>query len=287
LGRLIKGQIDFDNIDNVIRAASAMGLTSDKDLHPYAVADAFEYEDGEIRLNPSKGFELGAWGKIRQLLYEKILNNPYEFRAQSALKWAIEECAQQEPKLRSANAWFLTDPMLTFEYLRKEPFARHLVDRVRLGNPPELLCSAWFDDLSSLLGPAGSENISVLRAEIGAATNLDVYVNYYLDKRRRPVELPVSRQPGLPFEKNGVGELPSGHSVVSTSGIVGVVGVSRVERRSLEHASGQTFVGRHSISELELRSVFERIFKRPIDVFLMGWVGTQQRVPQLELFAAS
>ncbi len=286
LGCLIKGRVDFDNIDNVIRAASAMGLMTERALHPFTVADAFEYEDGEVRVNPTKRFGLAAWGEIRQLLYEKILNNPYEFRAQSALKWAIEECAAKQPKLCAANAWCLTDPMLTYEYLRTEPFARALVDRVRLGNPPELLCSAWFDDLSSLMGTGGMMNIAALRSEILSATNLDVYVNYYLDKRHRLLDLPASKQTGLPFDDDRTDD--SSHaSPRGLSGIVGVIKISRVERISLEGLTGQASVGQCAIGEHELRSIFERVSTPPPNAFLMGWVGTQPTVPQLDLFQVS
>jgi hypothetical protein len=263
-----------------------MGLMTERDLHPYTVADAFEYEAGQVRISPSKKFGVAAWGEIRQLLYERILNNPYEFRAQSALKWAIEECASKQPRLCAANAWCLTDPMLTFEYLRTEPFARALVDRVRLGNPPELVCSAWFDDLSSLWGIDGVKKIARLRAEISSATNLEVYVNYYLDKRRRLLEIPSSRQPGLQFEARGTDE-PTPGQQLTPSGIVGVIGVSRVERLAQEDAPGGPCTGRLSVAEDELFAIFERVFRPPPRTVHMGWVGTQAHVPQPELFPVS
>jgi hypothetical protein len=286
LGCLIKGKMDFDNIDNVIRAASAMGLMTEKDLHPYTVADAFEYEAGEVRIDPSKKFGLAAWGEIRQLLYDKILNNSYEFRAQSALKWAIEECALKQPRLCADNAWCLTDPMLTFEYLRREPFPRALVDCVRLGNPPELLCSAWLEDLSPLLGTNGEKRIAALRAEISSATNLEVYVNYYIDKRRRSLELPSSRQPALKFEEGDFDDLRLGRQQIP-SGIVGVIGVSRVQRVALEGTHGEALTGRLSVNEHEFSSIFERHFTPPPRSVFIGWVGTQQQVPQPELFPVS
>jgi hypothetical protein len=176
--------------------------------------------------------------------------------------------------------------MLTFEYLRTEPFARALVDRVRLGKPPELVCSAWFDDLTSLGGDGGVKKIAALRAEISRATNLEVYVNYYLDKRRRLLELPASRQAGLPFEHRGGHEQTPGQKL-TPSGIVGVVGVSRVERVALEDVPGGACSGRLTVAEHELFAIFERFFRPPPRAVLMGWVGTQGRVPPPELFAVS
>ena len=92
-GRLLKGPLDLDNIDNVIRACTFMGiLTKGQQLHPYEVADALVVEDDSIKVDGNRAYAVQAWAKLREILYSAILDNPLEFRSQTTLKWAIEEC---------------------------------------------------------------------------------------------------------------------------------------------------------------------------------------------------
>jgi HD superfamily phosphohydrolase len=291
LGRLIKGDIDFDNIDNVIRGGSAMGIISPKDwIHPYEVINALVYEDECIRLDRGHTYAMLSWAGIRRQLYTSILNNPHEFRAQAAIKWAIEVCASEDQDLSNQSAWRLTDPMLTFEHLRRNPFARKLIDRVRIGKPPELLFSAWVEDLSPLLGEGSSETIYAICQEVSALSNMEVYVNYYLDKRERSISLDVSKSTSL--LASDVAEVinngSTSQSGKSRSGIVGLIGVSRFERVAKESESFESKgnMSKRPISEDLAVEVLERILKQRLTTFSLGWIGTSRKhLRQQSLFA--
>jgi hypothetical protein len=293
-GRIIKGDIDVDNIDNVIRAATAMGVIRERDqIHPYAVLDAIECADGDIQIRRDRRFAIAAWENARYVLYDTILSNPYEFRAQSTLKWAIEECSSGEPRLRTRAAWKYTEPELIFKYLRKQPFPRRLVDRLRRGKPAELLFSLWLEDLSPLMGAEGEATMSRLRAAVADIVNMEVYVNYYVDRRRRRISLPVRGNRSLFSDERSardactVGGEGKGSSA---GGVVGVVGISRAERIQAERGRLQSTVhqGAESISMKGIDSdalgrCFEDILcERPRSIW-RGWMGSHPEPEQLSL----
>lgn len=273
LGPLIKGRIDFDNIDNVVRASSAMGLFSPRDMiHPYDIIDALALDGNEIAIDEAKVSAISAWSEVRRQLYEAILNNQYEFRAQTTLKWAIEECAAQHEGLRRRGAWTITDPELTFTYLRSVPFSRTLVDRLRLGNPPELLFSAWINDLSVLTGGQSGHAIRGLSDALSDLTNCEVYVNYYLDKRSRRIDLPVRCNMNL-----FVPEQPATSADEQTAGNGGVVGaiyVTRTERASVEDAQGPCKQLAKRVPSLdEINIALERYLRQPVHSASFRWIG--------------
>lgn len=279
LGRLIKGDIDFDNIDNVIRASSAMGLVKDRDsFHPYEIIDAIIYEAGEIRIDPSRISALSGWAEARRRLYGDILNNGHEFRAQTAIKWAIEECAKEDPALAEPGAWRLTDPTLTFEHLRRVPFSKALVDRVRLGKPPELLFSAWIDDVTPLMGRNSQTTISKLCERISHLSNLDVYVNYYLDKRQRPITFDVSKRSSFLFgnDSNTDADLTPDNNSQKRRAVIGMVGINRVERYA---TSGSTMkdaqkLAKRRLDEPSAIAILQDVFSQAVQHFSLSWLGT-------------
>jgi HD superfamily phosphohydrolase len=232
LGRLVKGDIDFDNIDNVIRACTSMGLIETKNMvHPYEIIDALTIEDNEVRLNPDYLFTISLWKAARRLLYDSINNNAHEFRAQTAIKWAIEECTKNDEDLAKASAWRLTEPVLTFEHLRKNPFSRMLVDRVRIGKPPELLFTAWVEDLTPFFGEQSEQTIRDLCEQISALSNMEVYVNYYIDKRERAIQIKPSQLNSLLSTDSHLKACNEKEIIKGTaSGIMGLVAMSRIER---------------------------------------------------------
>jgi HD superfamily phosphohydrolase len=293
-GRLLKGAIDLDNIDNVIRACTFMGILSkEQQLHPYEVADALVLENDSVKIDASRVYAVQAWAKLRETLYKAILDNPFEFRSQTTLKWAIEESVRDDPTLRSPRAWCLTEPELVFEHLHRNKFSRELVRRVRLARPPEILFSAWLEDVSPLVG-TGSETITEKLVEsLQQLTNMEVYINFYADKRKREFDLDPSSQLGLwgtssPHAHAQADENPI--SKMGTRGIVGGIALSRTVRRACAGRGNSVGAnnGRNG-SDLAIKSfsadslqkeVESAIGQRPV-AFSTNWLGTSpQHVPQ-------
>ena len=126
LSPVIVGSLDLDNIDNVIRAATAMGVVPSSTVHPYEIVNQLVIEEGALRCLPDSSAVIARWQAVRRQLYSAILGNPFEFRAQSAIKWAISHAADLEPALGESSSWTLTEPELVFDHLRAHPFAREL-----------------------------------------------------------------------------------------------------------------------------------------------------------------
>ncbi len=276
LGKLIKGDIDLDNIDNVIRSSTAMGLADQRQMiHPYNVCDAIRLEDGELRLARRDAFAIGAWKAMRGRLYESILTNALEFRAQTAIKWAIEEHAKIDGALATPGAWVLTDPMLVFEHLRNSKFSRMLIDSVRAGRPPMLMFSAWIDDLSPILGEGSERVIATLCEELGDVFKMKVYVNYYLDKRHRSVGIVTSRQASL-FDEVYKSErtFPEAVDVGTKGGIIGAIAVTEAAHPHPEVQ--QISAARPIVPEGKLEDIVQRSFRSKPIAISRRWLGTRR-----------
>jgi len=291
LGRLIKGDIDLDNVDNVLRAATAMGLLDEqKCVHPYEIADALVWEQGIVRLDPTQSFAVSVWRDARRRVYAAILDSPIEFRVQTALKWAIEECARGDTGLASRAAWRLTEPMLVFEHLRKVPFARMLVDRIRLGNPPKLLFSAWIHDLRPVLGRGGADVLRTMSSDIAELTQMDVYINYYVDKRERSISMEASLDTSLLGSCTEDRSMKDAilHAGSQPSGIVGAIAISRAVRHDSRPDGAEDVVpARRHFTEGALSSILKNHLGFPARALSIGWIGSHEQNRHSDLRLAS
>ena len=260
-----------------------MGLISSSgSVHPYDIIEALLLEDGEIKIDHGKGLPIAEWGEVRKRLYESILNNAYEFRAQTAMKWAIEECADHDPALRSKAAWRLTDPELTFEHLRRRPFSRMLVDRLRVGSPPDLLFSAWLEDLSPLMGTSSGNVITQLSRCLSELTNTEVYVNYYADKRIRLLGSRIAMRPtlfdGVPSESVGSDPVSRKDSH-SRAGVLGALFVSRSEKVAAISApsSEREGLAKRMVRRDQIERILEECVGCKPSAFSNSWISAPQR----------
>jgi HD superfamily phosphohydrolases len=194
LSPAIVGSLDLDNIDNVIRAATAMGIAAEALVHPYEVLADIAIEKGEVRRVDNQGSGIGLWQDVRKRLYDAILGNTFEFRAQTAIKWAISEAAKCERELAESASWTLTEPELVFDHLRRYSTSRRLVDSVRLGSPPEAVLIMRARDITSLLDPGGGERMKALCERVEPLVGYPVFCNFYKDKTERMVTLPGVEQ---------------------------------------------------------------------------------------------
>jgi hypothetical protein len=247
LGTVIHGDLDLDNIDNVLRAATAMGVIDRETPHPYDVAAALTLESGRLALAESGMAAVQGWRRARHTVYGSILSSEKEFLAQTAVKWAIELCAQDDSHrvLREPEAWTITEPEMIFDHLRQVPESRVLIDDLRRGRVPTLLASARLSDISGLTSGQQLRNV---RSLASAALRADCFVNFYADKRARRIHLPRAqdgRLVAVVHEEGGV--------EVSNAKAPGIVGLAArggrargVLRESPEYVT-DTF--RHVLSE--------------------------------------
>ena len=109
-GKMIKSDIDLDNIDNVFRAAYHIGIYLDSSL-PIKISKSFSYDYREgISYDYSKRNLIAQWLETRNKLYTEILLNTYDFNRETMLRYAIEKGF--EVRLLNEHSWRLTDPEL-------------------------------------------------------------------------------------------------------------------------------------------------------------------------------
>lgn len=277
LGEVLHGQIDLDNIDNVIRAVTAMGLVTQREtIHPYEVANALVYEDGRVCVAPDGLAAIANWQRLRRRLYSAINENEMEFRTQATIKWAISKCAEEDEEIRSSQSWRMSEPEL-IEKIRKYDLPKRLIDQVRLNSPGRLLLSAWFSDISTLLGPGSEKMLDSIAYEIGSQVGEDVYVNFYIDKRERRINLPRSSRLVL-FDDDSLLDQPWQQLDCTgrQPGIVGVISLpARMSRGSGEEPHDGPTAKRHLDLAQAGRVLASYVGVNP-DAISTRWVGSRR-----------
>lgn len=136
LGALISGNIDLDNIDNVIRLAYHVGIAKKEDAEiAIKLAKDIQIQDKKINISQQSIATIEAWQKIRQKLYELLLLDWAEFSAKAMLTKAIEIAISQ--KLIGTDTWIDTDSQFLdrLENVEDQNLeVRDLVKRIKCGD---------------------------------------------------------------------------------------------------------------------------------------------------------
>lgn len=220
LGILLNGDIDLDNIDNVYRAASGMGLPTDLSV-PLQLAQSFLLRDDKIYARLTAEPLLQDWLGTRSKLYLAILSEAYDFAAQVMLRYALEDILlfenRHNPSL-GEDYWRMTDPQLIYTVLLDHNHQRDNVTRATQ-TTERLLRGDYFQSLGFFWLPEGvvqgdgNPKITSLKHAIITEMqkrdpDFDVAIGLMADKRYRhirimyvdgrPVTPPSSRQ-GIAF----------------------------------------------------------------------------------------
>jgi HD superfamily phosphohydrolase len=97
MGRVIAGDIDLDNIDNVFRMAFHMGLPIDREI-PRRIAAAMvglSDERGEPVLRASAQAEIHAWRETRRQVYEHLMLAEQDFIGKLMVLFATVRAYEQ------------------------------------------------------------------------------------------------------------------------------------------------------------------------------------------------
>ena len=201
MGDLIcSNDIDFDNIDNVVRAASAMGI---RDFDPNmctALSKSFIIDGSKFNISQPALSYVRMWQRLRETLYGMIFASLLDFSFQSMLKDAVRRLYRSHALERlNESDWCLTDDQLIHQRLLLYSPSAHIINRMRLGKP--YVCLAWLllegNDLPVRI-PKSLDSIESVAQEVfadykdriltpktGKFSSPQVVVNFYLDKRKR------------------------------------------------------------------------------------------------------
>jgi HD superfamily phosphohydrolase len=187
LGSLIRGDIDLDNIDNVIRAASAMGVTDARGGLSEVLARSFINEGGIICFSGESLSNINAWKRIRSKLYSLIYSDVEDFSIQTMLKHAIKILIENDFITR--YDWIMTEDQIIYDKIRAFPKTKEILDRIKLCD--FYSCCLLF----SLSGPRADQYavnaISDIEEVSQEIFKVDTIVNYFVDRKYRAITRPV------------------------------------------------------------------------------------------------
>lgn len=207
LSPLLNGNgMDLDNIDNVIRASSAMGIINSSETSlAIRLAQSFVFNDkNEICYNGLYLNDIRRWQTIRDEQYTAIFDSIDDFAYQTMIKKAISLLLNDgDSKFHlSKDSWKLTDSSILYNYLLENPSCKKIMDRVQLCKPFHCIGMLY------VKGNGVSKFINTHLLEIenvaseyyksfwglkdsddiikNMSTNI-VVANFYPDKRQRPI----------------------------------------------------------------------------------------------------
>lgn len=206
LSPLVCGKgMDLDNIDNIIRASTAMGIIDINysiaaEKLAYNLAQSFILKDGHVFYKNSNMFEISEWQRIRDIQYTAIFESIDDFSYQTMIKQAIRLLINYpEPGFEiSKDAWRMTDSIFTNDYLLKHSKSREIMQHVQRCEPFNCLGILYVngENVSRFI----NANLAQIEATVSdyflsefnyskrvsnALTTNAVVVNFYPDKRKR------------------------------------------------------------------------------------------------------
>ena len=180
LGDVISSSgIDLDNIDNVIRAVTAMGVNDFNLSLAEDLARSFVLEGDRVCFDEASLSHLETWKKARNTLYGMIFSSIEDFSLQTMLKHALWKLVKSSPEYQLRdNDWSMTDDELIFERLLKYSETREIVRRIRLGKVYN--CLAYF-----MIEPKEQQNVKTIQlSEIEVAAS-QIFGDYIIKIRKR------------------------------------------------------------------------------------------------------
>lgn len=210
LSFLLNGNgMDLDNIDNIVRASTAMGIIDSKDCDlAKRLASSFVFNDnGEICHNALYMTDIRQWQKIRDEQYTAIFDSIEDFSYQTMIKKSLlllinepnSECQLDK------DSWKLTDAGILHDYLLKNEKSSPIMRRVLLNKPFRNLCVLYIqgENVSSYINSHLSDIEAIASSyyrekmgmpderygdfdESGCILNT-VVANFYMDKRKRQI----------------------------------------------------------------------------------------------------
>lgn len=210
LGPCIAGEMDLDNLDNVVRAAYHMGLECDRRL-PVAIAERMRVSNDGARV----AFETEAipaieqWLTLRRNVYSRFMLGRNDFAGKVMILYSVA-AAIQSGEFGSTD-WSLTDHEFLTRLGSATPLTRDTLDRW-------LNMELWsLSDLIWLRGPApGLTDIYRFNKDISDALGRACFGYRIKDKRTRKITVEL---------------LSGGAHVAGSSSALWLYGVATPQRR--------------------------------------------------------
>lgn len=207
LSPLLNGNgMDLDNIDNVIRASSAMGIISSEDMKlPIQLAESFMFdENNKICHNGLYLNEIKRWQQIRDDQYTAIFESVDDFAYQTMIKKALSLMIKEEDTKQrmSKDSWKLTDSSILYDFLLKNEKCKQIMTRVQLCKPycclgvlyvqgfgSSRFINTNLTNIESVVSKYFMEvlGLKVTDEKVNELSTGVVVANFYPDKRKRAI----------------------------------------------------------------------------------------------------
>ncbi|MDD2834842.1 MAG: HD domain-containing protein [Methanothrix sp.] len=190
LSSLISGDIDLDNIDNVIRSASAMGIDiTDKSLGEFLAKSFTIYTKDDIALPKEAEAHINKWKKIREILYDMILCSIEDFSLQTMLKHALRYLIESDDidiRFREDD-WKLTEEDMA-KRIMEHPSSRDIYTRMQLRDLYPCIELVWIQGKGALEYIENKKTQRKLEDISREILHIETVSNYYIDKRQRNIQ---------------------------------------------------------------------------------------------------
>lgn len=195
--------MDLDNIDNIFRASSAMGILSEEcgELAKM-LANSFMIRNREIWINGIYLEQIHKWQIIRDLQYTAIFDSIDDFAYQTMIKKAVNMLLEDDENTIQfdVNAWRLTDSEMTYEVLLKHTKSREIMQRVLLCKPYTCLGILYvkgngivkfinknLKKIEEIVGQYYIDFMGITEKKVKSINLPPVIANFYPDKRKRKI----------------------------------------------------------------------------------------------------
>ena len=228
--------MDLDNIDNIFRASTAMGiLDTNGGEFAKTLAKAFVISGNRVVYDWKRYTDqISYWQKVRDLQYTAIFGSTEDFAYQTMIKEAINKLSiQDESGIKlDKDLWRLTDHVFTYEYLLKHSKSRDIMSRVMLCKPYSCIAILYISgrntskfinaNLSQIEQVASAYYNSVIhprskietpKSQLSISQTPSIIANFYPDKRKREIDAIA-----IP----GGGDVPLGSQERSDAALLGL-----------------------------------------------------------------
>lgn len=205
LSPLLNGNgMDLDNIDNIVRASSAMGIISSDDLALASrLAQAFVLQDNKVYYDGNYMADIRRWQQIRDIQYTAIFNSIDDFSYQTMIKKAINLLMEdKEDTVRIERAsWRLTDSEIVHDVLLKNPKSKDVMKRVQLckpycclgvlyvrGNNVSKYINMHLEEIEKTASMYFVDVLGIRPKKMDLIPTDAVVANFYPDKRKRKLQ---------------------------------------------------------------------------------------------------
>lgn len=184
----INGSMDLDNIDNVARMLSRLGI-----IIPYKeildFVDIFDISNGVISICMDKKHLFERWLLYRKRLYNILMLEPTDFVAKSMTKLAI--CLGLQNNIITVEDWCLTDQELLHKLIEHDE-TKDLIKKLLLGQYYRLIGMYWIEGKESVDTFKDNVKREELQKRANKHINKDIFIDYIHDKRERNIDKPSS-----------------------------------------------------------------------------------------------